>query len=70
MTALTQGMIPAHTACPYADKCPIKSAGECGHKGVEHSVEYSCGAARLYDSEARLQAKVEARHSQQAKDQS
>jgi ribosomal protein L32 len=44
---LVDGKIPANTECPYTQKCdPNKEF--CGHKGVEHSVSYSCGFARAF----------------------
>lgn len=47
-TKLINGRIPPHTPCPYKDKCGDSSNGTCGHTGVEHSVAYSCGYARLF----------------------
>lgn len=49
MTKLVEGKIPPHTECPFAKECEIKSMGKCWHKGVEHNVYFSCGAARGFD---------------------
>jgi len=48
MAQLVKGKIPANTVCPYRDQCPSASNGDCGHKGKEHTVPYSCGYARLF----------------------
>jgi len=50
MTQLVNGRIPANTVCPYRDECPSAANGDCGHKGVEHTVAYSCGFARLFNT--------------------
>lgn len=47
-TKLINGRIPPHTPCPYRNQCRDSSNGTCGHTGVEHSVAYSCGYARLF----------------------
>lgn len=47
-TGLVNGKIPAKTVCPYRDRCIYAKANTCGHLGVGHTVEYSCGAARAY----------------------
>ncbi len=49
MRVLQQGLIPAHTVCPFKEDCPEAQNGDCGHAGVEHTVPYSCGYARLFD---------------------
>lgn len=49
MRVLQQGLIPAHTECPFRADCPEAGNGNCGHVGVEHTVPYSCGYARLFD---------------------
>lgn len=46
---LTKGKIPAHTECPFKTECPYPKLEQCGHKGVKHTVDYSCGLARLFD---------------------
>lgn len=46
---LVKGRIPAHTNCPYAGKCSEPDTGFCRHKGVWHTVEFSCGFARAFD---------------------
>lgn len=43
---LVGGCIPAHTECPYKENCDYVEG--CHHKGVEHEVPFSCGAARFY----------------------
>lgn len=47
-TKLINGRIPPHTPCPYKNQCGDSYNGNCNHKGVEHSVAYSCGYARLF----------------------
>lgn len=47
-TKLINGRIPPHTPCPYKDKCAEDLMGNCAHAGVEHTVAYSCGYARLF----------------------
>lgn len=47
-TKLINGRIPPHTPCPYKNRCGDSYNGNCNHKGVEHSVAYSCGYARLF----------------------
>ena len=49
MSKLVQGKIPVATVCPFRSMCPYAKNKECGHKGVDHTVVYSCGAARLFD---------------------
>lgn len=49
MLKLTEGKIPAATECPFRNDCPSVRKGDCGHKGAEHTVPYSCGLARLFD---------------------
>lgn len=49
MSELEDGRIPPHTPCPYRDLCPSAQSGDCGHRGAEHTVAYSCGFARLFD---------------------
>lgn len=47
---LVNGKIPANTICPFRKECPYsKEGGGCGHAGLDHSVEYSCGAARAFN---------------------
>jgi len=46
---LVNGKIPANTVCPFKSECPYVPLKECGHKGVEHKVAYSCGTARLFN---------------------
>lgn len=48
MTKLVGGKIPALTDCPYKDECPMAQTS-CHHKGKEHNVPFSCGAARAFD---------------------
>jgi hypothetical protein len=45
MSKLKLGMIPAHTECPFKAQCKLP----CAHKGVNHTCEYSCAAARWHD---------------------
>lgn len=44
---LVNGKIPPNTICPYREKCPSAKT-DCGHRGIEHKVAYSCGTARLF----------------------
>jgi hypothetical protein len=46
MTQLVQGKIPAFTDCPFRAQCHMGTNGQCGQKGVEHPVPFSCGMAR------------------------
>lgn len=48
MSELVNGKIPAGSECPYTKQCPYKENGECKHRGVNHTVPYSCGTARLF----------------------
>jgi hypothetical protein len=50
---LTNGLIPAHTECPYSSECTLRMDDECGHGGTAHKVAYSCGLARLFDIDRR-----------------
>lgn len=44
---LVMGNIPANTECPYRTEC--NPGISCHHQGVNHSCEFSCAFARLYD---------------------
>jgi hypothetical protein len=44
---LVNGLIPAHTECPFCDKCHM--IAECNHQGKNHIVEYSCEVAQAMD---------------------
>lgn len=48
MSELVEGKIPANTVCPYRTECTEAQNGNCGHRGTEHTVPYSCGYARLF----------------------
>lgn len=48
-TRLIDGRIPPNTVCPFWDKCEIAQCGKCMHKGIEHSVAFSCAVARGFD---------------------
>ncbi len=48
MTKLVRGLIPIGQVCPYRSECTEAQNGDCGHKGVEHTVPYSCGLARMF----------------------
>ena len=45
---LVNGRIPAGQECPYRTECTEAQNGHCGHQGVNHTVPYSCGYARLF----------------------
>lgn len=47
---LVFGAIPAHTECPFLEECS-KGTMKCfvGHKGKDHSVDFSCAIARGLD---------------------
>ena len=47
MSKLVNGMIPAHTRRPFWEDCELFS---CHHNGIDHECEYSCGAARAFDT--------------------
>ena len=49
MTTLVDGLIPPNTVCPYKEQCPSAHNGDCGHKGIDHTVAYSCGFARMFE---------------------
>jgi hypothetical protein len=49
MTVLVEGKIPAGTECPFRNECNEAKNGDCGHQGVNHTVPYSCGYARLFN---------------------
>lgn len=44
---LVKGKIPAFTDCPYNRSCKVAKAGQCGHYGKDHPVQYSCAVARI-----------------------
>lgn len=46
---IIDGRIPPRTECPYRSECPIASAGECRHRGIDHDVYFSCATARLFE---------------------
>jgi len=48
---LKDGMIPAHTECPFERTCPISrtNRGHCKHEGENHPTEFSCASARGFD---------------------
>ena len=48
MTTLVNGRIPVGQECPYKSECTEAQNGHCGHQGVNHTVPYSCGYARLF----------------------
>jgi hypothetical protein len=45
------GLIPAHTICPFKESCGL--ADGCHHKGHNHEIPFSCAAARGFDMVAR-----------------
>lgn len=47
--SLIDGKIPANTVCPFRDRCEIAQAGTCKHMGADHSVPFSCAAARMFE---------------------
>ncbi len=49
MSKLVGGNIPKHTECPFMSKCPEWENGYCAHLGVQHTIDFSCGLARLID---------------------
>lgn len=57
MTKLVNGKIPAFEICPFKDECPMAETS-CHHKGTEHNVPFSCGAARAFDLIHKYDAKV------------
>ncbi len=40
------GRIPAHTECPYKNRCKMNHG--CHHHGKDHTVEFSCGLSRAF----------------------
>lgn len=65
---LVAGRIPAHTECPFRAGCAIAANSTCHHKGTEHNVEFSCGAARAYDLIQRNEAEHARRKTSNAND--
>jgi hypothetical protein len=49
VSKLKLGLIPKGTECPFKDQCGIQQAGDCKHKGVLHSCDFSCASARGFD---------------------
>jgi hypothetical protein len=49
LTKLANGKIPAHTVCPYRSQCPFVENNTCPHSGEQHTIAFSCAAARAYD---------------------
>lgn len=49
MSMLVEGKIPAHTVCPFRERCEIAQGGACNHLGQKHNVAFSCAAARGFD---------------------
>lgn len=47
---LTQGLIPANTACPFLDKCKFKVHTCPGVDGKMKPNDFSCAAARLHSA--------------------
>lgn len=47
---LKDGMIPPGTECPFRQECPIAVADGCRHLGKNHPSNFSCAAARVFDS--------------------
>lgn len=47
MSKLVEGKIPANTVCPFLSECSMTS--QCHHQGKNHSVPFSCAAARGFD---------------------
>lgn len=45
---LVNGKIPVGSECPYKERCGEALQGLCGHTGKTHTVDYSCGYARLF----------------------
>ena len=41
------GLIPAHTMCPFKKNCEL--ADNCSHEGEKHDKDFSCAAARAFD---------------------
>ncbi len=46
---LLDGNIPVNTSCPFLDVCSFKKDSCPGVSAIK-TVEYSCAAARLWDS--------------------
>lgn len=42
------GKIPANCICPFKDECELAIFNVCLHKGEQHTVPFSCGAARAF----------------------
>jgi hypothetical protein len=50
MNQLVEGKIPPNTVCPFKTECNEALNGNCGHNGMLHTVPYSCGYARLFNT--------------------
>ena len=51
---LKYGLIPENTVCPFTDKCGYFKDVACNGNGCpastgDNKVDFSCGAARLFD---------------------
>ena len=46
---LVDWKVPAHTACPFWNKCSFALTHNCAHQGADHPVDYSCASARGFD---------------------
>jgi len=46
---LVDGLIPAHTECPYRTECGGFAKISCIHHGVKHTIDFSCGFARAFE---------------------
>jgi hypothetical protein len=51
---LVKGKIPVNTPCPFKDECSSAKNKTCAHKGLEHTVSFSCGYARAFQIFKRL----------------
>ena len=43
------GLIPAHTECPYKRECVLSIERKCRHKGLEHTTNFSCTVYRAFE---------------------
>lgn len=43
---LTNGNIPPHTRCRFAETCEVTN---CPHRGILHETEFTCATARALE---------------------
>lgn len=54
MNELVNGRIPSNTVCPFRAQCMAAIRNQCKHFGTEHNVPFSCGYARWFALESKI----------------